>query len=330
MYLPDEQKKFLENIQIFAALHGLPLTPKGEVKTEKKEKGTIWKTKTLEKEFQKNKEILGRHYDTGHHKLPKSDVGKLYGWMTADQAARAKSQLDVAQTGEASSFKSLGSNLAVGPNSGVRDKDPGNKAVDSNKDKSGKSTPRSEIYETLFDFVRSRTTDAPLSESDFIMVLDLLVTAEKIHYAKTGGEMVDTDVSMWAWDESKKKYDRNAVEGYVPNVKKEVSVRDLKKEPFKADLHARRGMSFYDFTDPDYYSDPYAEVAEPLDYSGTFIYKDNLDEIKALKKERREKAQAAKASKSVSSKAEMETPQVQSSPSTTGGTPKKEDEKKDS
>ena len=79
----------------------------------------------------------------------------------------------------------------------------------------------------------------PVPEEQFVLMLRLLERAEKLHYVKTGGELLDRDTSMWIeipmghGEES--MFKRGSVPPSAPlDVPEGVSVRDLKKSKYRA------------------------------------------------------------------------------------------------
>ncbi len=178
--------------------------------------------------------------DTGHHKASKSAVmEKVYNAMTSPQWSKTVEVLDLEPGSGVNALKSLGSNLALGPASGKRHGDP-NRGFDPNVTRSGTLTPRSSRYETLIEFLGDRETPGEkFSEHEFNFVLGILETAEKIHFQKTGGELIDPDISMWEqgdFPDGKTWIRTNKAPSY--DVDQEAldqsSVRDLKAPKHKA------------------------------------------------------------------------------------------------
>jgi hypothetical protein len=179
--------------------------------------------------------------DTGHHKASKSAVmERVYQAMTAAQWSTMTKVLDLESGSGVNALKSLGSNLALGPRSGKRDGEAG-RAFDPNKTRSGTLTPRSEKYQDLITFMEQRKTpDEKFTEDEFKTVLQIIEMAEKIHFQKTGGELIDDDTSMWEkgdFSEGKNWRRKEAPEYQVDYSKLEnTSVRDLKAPQHQATI----------------------------------------------------------------------------------------------
>ena len=177
--------------------------------------------------------------DTGHHKASKSGVmEKVFQAMTSTQWSQTIKALDLESGSGVNALKSLGSNLALGPTSGKRYGEPG-RGFDPNITKSGRNTPRSQQYEMLIEFMNKR--DSPgkkFTEQEFGYVLGILEMAEKIHFQKTQGELIDDDISMWEKGEfpDGKTWTRKAAPDYKVDLEEftEKSVRDLKAPEHKA------------------------------------------------------------------------------------------------
>jgi len=207
-----------------------------------------WRNGGTDKAFEEIRRALGEQFNTGHHKLPKSMIQQIYNLMTPSQRQLARQLLDLAPSSEATALKNLGSNITVGPLSGAREDDP-SRGFDPNRTRGGGLTPRSQMYEQLFDFMTKRgnsdSATQPFSDEEFEFVLSRLEAAEKIHYTKTGGELLDSDISMWSQDTG--KWTRVAIGGYEPTIL-DVSVRSLKNEKHRAAAERRR--SYVDILRP--------------------------------------------------------------------------------
>ncbi|GAA3400994.1 hypothetical protein ACFFNY_15125 [Paenibacillus hodogayensis] len=196
--------------------------------------------------------------NTGHHKVPKSMMEDFYRALTPNQLATAKQQLDLTSNAGANSFKSLGSDITAGPNSGNRVEDP-NRGFDGNRLESGQMTPRSELYEHMFELMTEFKQSEAKQMDDILFekLLGLMVEAEKIHYQKTNGELLDPDLSMWTpatEDETEEKKRKLVDKGKMeedaqlpPQFKKAEQT-----EAYKPDLEALKGKSVRELKDPKY------------------------------------------------------------------------------
>lgn len=182
-------------------------------------------------------------FTTGHHKVSKSKLALAAARMTPKQHADAKTVLDLAPDSGVSAFKSLGSDVSSGPNSGRRLDERGRRP-DVNRDPSGATTPRSTIYgeiDLLLDKIL-RTEGTPgsgIAPEDYEALVGMLVQAEKLHYAKTGGEAFDADVSMWQEVPTERDKPSFWVRKSVPFAAplpdvSDRTVRDLKKPELRA------------------------------------------------------------------------------------------------
>ena len=110
-------------------------------KKKKKKKDDDWRTGSLDKEFDtvksdpKKNQLHGLTVDTGHHKMAKSKLKKVYPHLDAGD------RKDLGVEGK-KGLQSLRSNLTLGTNSAHRSEDPGDK-FDGNFEASGALTPRS-------------------------------------------------------------------------------------------------------------------------------------------------------------------------------------------
>lgn len=189
-------------------------------------------------------------FTTGHHKVSKSKLALVVERMSADQRRNARRVLDLAsEDAGTKAFKSLGSDVTSGPNSGLRLDERGRRP-DINRYSSGQATPRSEIYseiDLLLDTILSRPVDpAGVAASDYERLVEMLERAEKIHYLKTDGDVFDDEVSMWLEVPTEVGEASYWVRKSMPDVPplnldalKGKSVRDLKKSKYRAKINDR-------------------------------------------------------------------------------------------
>ncbi len=231
--------------------------------------GTDWRTGPLDREIHSARDELGAVYDTGHHKLAKSKLSGMWDKLDYDQKRELRQRLDLHPGGEARSVMSLGSNVVLGPQSGLREEDP-NRAVDPTLDASGEMTPRSRIYSQL-DGVLSGHAAPRYDAATFATIAGHLETAERLHYTRTGGRMLDRDVSMWSQEGADGRWVRGRAAAPAaaaapppaaaapPPAAAPRSLRELKRPEFQADTSAGAARMPEEF-----YSDPYAEVEEDI------------------------------------------------------------------
>lgn len=201
-----------------------------------------WATGKVDKEIDDVAKKTGNSdVDTGHHKASKSAVmERIFGAMTTGQWEKMIAVLDLEPGSGVNALKSLGSNLTLGPNSGKRE-DEGGRNFDPNKTGSGALTPRSGQYEDLIDFMNARESPGEkFSRSEFEEVLRIIEFAEKIHYQKTRGEIIDGDLSMWEQGNFSdgKTWRKKGADGYTVDTDSlaDRSVRDLKGARHRATL----------------------------------------------------------------------------------------------
>jgi hypothetical protein len=178
-------------------------------------------------------------FTTGHHKVSKSKLAAVVKLMTPEQETAARKTLDLPHGLGVGAFKSLGSNVSTGPNSGLR-LDEGGRRLDANRSKPGAITPRSTVLGEVDLLLDQILAKGQLTEQEYEKLIELLSVAEKLHYEQTKGEVLDSDVSMWLEIPTEPKklsyWVRKSVEEKpVPDWEKiqQSTVRDLKNPKYR-------------------------------------------------------------------------------------------------
>lgn len=216
--------------------------------TETSKNKDNWKSDHVNREIsQQASRVSGDLLKVVHHKVPRQLMIDFYSRLSDAQKFKLQLTLDVSGRKE---YLSMGSNLQLGPEK-RSDETPDIKyqtvsepkyvaTFDPNKRKNDELDKISTIYKQVYDMMLHvfRSESPTISDGLFNHLLQLILSAEKIHYENNQGRLLESPEGRWEEEDGvyrKKGKDVSERESDRP-------LRDLKRRDLRADFDRQQRL----------------------------------------------------------------------------------------